>query len=190
MGGEFLLCVADALNRLVSVNDPFGKTVSYDYDASGNRVSVTYPDAKTVTYGYDALNRMTSATNWLSGVTAYAYDLAGNLTHTGNSNSTAVEFGYDTANRLTGLTNYGPGAAIISSYAYTLDAVGNHTQVDQSEQLPITPAVGNFSYSYDDDNRMLTAEAQAIGFDANGNMYVREVSETPQWAPGVVPGTA
>ena len=25
-----------------------------------------------------------------------------------------------------------------------------------------------------------------VGFDANGNMYVREVSETPQWAPGVV----
>jgi len=29
-----------------------------------------------------------------------------------------------------------------------------------------------------------------VGFDARGNMYVREVTETPQWAPGVVANPA
>jgi len=29
-----------------------------------------------------------------------------------------------------------------------------------------------------------------VGFDANGNMFVREASETPQWAPGVVANPA
>jgi YD repeat-containing protein len=38
----------DNLNRPTSVNDALGKTISYDYDAVGNRTQLTYPDGKTV----------------------------------------------------------------------------------------------------------------------------------------------
>jgi RHS repeat-associated protein len=160
----------DALNRLVSVTDPFGKTVGGGYDANGNRSSLTYPGGKTVAYGYDSLNRMVSVTNWLNGVSVYAYDAAGNLINTFNPNGSSVDFGYDFANRLIAMTNSCPSSAIISSYAYTLDAVGNHTQVDQVEQLQTLPVVGSFSYIYDNDNRMLTFEGQPEAFDADGNM--------------------
>ena len=160
----------DSLNRLISVTDPFGKTVSYVYDANGNRVSLTYPGGKTVNYVFDSLNRMVFVTDWLSGVTAYTYDAAGNLIHTANPNGSAVDYGYDTASRLTFLTNSGPNSSIISSYAYTLDAVGNHTQVDQMEQLQTLPVVGAFNYSYDNDNRMLSFEGQPEAFDAKGNI--------------------
>lgn len=160
----------DSRNRLVAVTDPFGKTVSCGYDANGNRSSLTYPGGKTVAYGYDGLNRMASVTDWLNGVTAYAYDAAGNLIHTTNPNASAVDYRFDPAHRLTALTNSGPNSGVISSYAYTLDSVGNHTQVDQIEQLQTLPVTGSFAYTYDNDNRMLTFEGQPEAFDANGNM--------------------
>ena len=61
-------------------------------------------------------------------------------------------------------------ATVISGYQYTLDAVGNHRQVNQTEQLPTIPVVGQSAYAYDSDNRMTNSEGQVQGFDANGNM--------------------
>jgi len=160
----------DALNRLVSVTDAFGKTVSNGYDANGNRIALNYPGGKTVTYGYDSLNRMISVTDWLNGMTAYTYDSAGNLIHTTIPNASTAHYDYDTASRLTGLTNTAPNGAPISSYRYTLDALGNHTQVSQLEPLDNTPVTGQFSYTYDADNRLTSAEGQPHAHDANGNM--------------------
>ena len=42
--------------------------------------------------------------------------------------------------------------------------------MDQVEQKQTTPVVGDFGYTYDNDNRMLTYEDMPNGFDANGNM--------------------
>jgi RHS repeat-associated protein len=131
-----------------------------------------------VTYGYDLLNRMASVTDWLGGVTAYTYDAAGNLIHTANPNASAVNYGYDTASRLISLINSGPNSATISSYAYTLDAIGNHTQVNQTEQLQTLPAVGSSDYTYDNDNRMTALDGSPQGFDANGNMVSINVADT------------
>jgi RHS repeat-associated protein len=160
----------DALNRVTSVTDAFGKTVSYGYDANGNRTSITYPGGKVVLYTYDSLNRMTAVTDWLGGVTSYSYDTAGNLSHTTNPDASTVRYAFDPANRLIGLTNSAPNGTPISSYRYTLDAVGNHSQVSQVEPLETTPVAGQFSYSYDVDNRLTSAEGEPHAHDANGNM--------------------
>jgi len=66
----------DNLNRLTSSTDRFGKAVSYEYDAVGNRTGLTYPaddvnPARTVTYGYDAANRLATITDWAAQQTAY-----------------------------------------------------------------------------------------------------------------------
>jgi len=119
----------DALNRLTSVTVPDGQTVSYQYDAVGNRASVTYPDGRTITYAYDAANRLTSVTDWEDRTTAYSYDAVGNRIGISYPNGTSASYTYDSANRLTALTNTGPGHEIFSSFSYTLDKVGNRTQV-------------------------------------------------------------
>jgi RHS repeat-associated protein len=159
----------DALNRLTSVTDCFGKTVSYGYDKNGNRKSITYPGGKTVTYGYDAMNRLKTVTDWLYNTTTYNYDADGNLTNSVNPNGSSAVYQYDPANRLMSLTN-AVNSAIISSYQYTLDAVGNHSQVSQTEQLPTIPVVGQSTYAYDNDSKQITLDGQTQGFDANGNM--------------------
>ena len=167
----------DALNRLTSVTDCYGKTVSYDYDKNGNRTSLTYPGSKTVRYAYDASNRLKTVTDWLNNTTTYNYDADGHLISSVNPNGTAAVYQYDQANRLVALTNTA-NSAIISSYQYTLDAVGNHSQVNQTEQLPTIPVVGQFAYAYDNDNKMTSSEGQVQGFDANGNMIFINGTDT------------
>jgi RHS repeat-associated protein len=160
----------DALNRLTSVTDCYGKTVGYGYDKNGNRISITYPGNKTVTYGYDAANRLKSVTDWLSNTTTYFYDMNGNLTNSVNPNGTAATYQYDQANRLLALTNSGVNSTIISSYQYSLDPIGNHARVTQTEQLQTTPVAGQSAYTYDNDSRQTVLDGQTQGFDANGNM--------------------
>lgn len=124
-------------------------------------------------YGYDGLNRLTSVTDWLLRTTAYTYDAAGRLIATVNPNTTRAAYAYDTVGRLTGLANTKGDATVISSYTYTLDAIGNHTQVVQDEPLLPNIPGQNLTYTYDAENRMTDAGGISNTFDANGNMTVR-----------------
>ncbi len=160
----------DELNRMTSCTDSFNKTVGYGYDENGNRITTTYPDNKMVDYTYDKLNRLATVTDWLTNSTTYTYDATGNLTNTLNPNNTTVVYTYDSAGRLTGLSNKKSDSTVISSYSYTLDEIGNHTQSVQEEPLiPIVPDQ-NVSYTYDAENRLTDVNSTANTFDANGNM--------------------
>ncbi|MBK9443999.1 MAG: DUF1566 domain-containing protein [Comamonadaceae bacterium] len=166
----------DALERLTSTTSPHGKTVGYAYDATGNLVSLTYPDGKQVSYTYDGLNRLTSLTDWASRSTSYNYDAAGRLGSTGQPNGTLTGLGYDNANRLTALIHMNGLPAspqAVASYAYTLDALGNQTQVTGS--APIAPVIPSSStnYSYSSDNRLTQVNATTQSFDANGNQTTK-----------------
>ncbi len=166
----------DALERLTSTTSPHGKTVGYAYDTAGNLVTLTYPDGKQVSYTYDGLNRLTSLTDWASRSTGYNYDAAGNLTTAGLPNGTQTGLGYDNANRLTTLIHQNGLPAspqTVASYAYTLDALGNQTQVTGS--APIAPVIpsSNINYSYSTDNRLTQVNATTQSFDANGNQTAK-----------------
>lgn len=163
----------DDLNRMTTYTDPFGKIVGYGYDDNGNRTSMTYPDGKVVNYSYDKLNRLWTVTDWLGKITTYSYDDAGNLFDILNPNNTKVVYAYDTADRLTGLSNTKSDSTVISSYTYTLDAIGNHENTAQNEPLiPIIPSQ-NVTYTHDAENRMTDAGGVTNTFDTNGNMTAR-----------------
>jgi len=165
--------VYDELNRLTSSTDAYGQTVGYRYDANGNRSSLIYPGGKAVAYTYDALNRMSSVTDWLGRKTTYSYDANGNLKQSANPNGTTAAYTYDTADRLIALANAKSDTSVISTYAFTLDPVGNHSQVNQTE--PLTPAVTaqSVNYAYDADNRLTTVGPTSPTYDANGNLKTR-----------------
>jgi YD repeat-containing protein len=52
------------------------KTVTYSYDADGNRATTVYPDSYTFNYTYTGRNQLESVTNYAT----YDYDARGNLT--------------------------------------------------------------------------------------------------------------
>ena len=62
---------------------------------------------------------------------------------------------------------------MINSYAYTLDAVGNHTQEVRDEPLlPVMPA-NTVNNTLDTENRLVESNSIANSFDANGNMTTK-----------------
>jgi RHS repeat-associated protein len=192
----------DALNRLTEVTFPGSRTVGYQYDNAGNRSRIVYPEGtRDVDYTYDQAGRMLTVTDWLSNVTQYTYNDAGYLTLTELPNGVTAEYGYDTADRLTSVANEGPGG-VLSSFTYTLDDVGNRTQVvtpegtesytyddlyrltgvtypDSTSESFSYDAVGNrtatavLAYTYDDADQMLTAGSTSFDYDNNGNQVER-----------------
>ena len=109
-------------------NKALGETLTYSYDAAGNRTTVVTPHG-TTTYTYDDLSRLATAVD-AAGTTTYGYDAIGNHCGLHGLSGTGVTatYSYDTLNRLVKVTNSGPGG-LISSYAYTLGPAGNRVQV-------------------------------------------------------------
>ncbi len=102
----------DATGQLTSVVLPNNRTISYEYDAAGNRISVI-DSGKTTTYDPNNLNQYTNV-----GGAAYTYDADGNLIakKQGSQNWT---YNYDTENRLVGVVS--PEG----TWRYEYDALGN-----------------------------------------------------------------
>jgi RHS repeat-associated protein len=111
------------------------ETLTYGYDANGNRTTLT--DATgTTAFGYDELNRLTSgAYPGGYGTWSWTYDAVGNR-FIQNSPSGQTTYGYDANNRLTQA----------GSTTYSYDNNGNLTSIS-----------GGTSFTYDAHNRMSQA---------------------------------
>jgi RHS repeat-associated protein len=147
-GGGTQTYAYDDANRMTGVTRGSG-SFSYTYDPVGNVTQRTYPDGTVASYGYDAGNNLSSVTS-NSLTTSYSYDDAGNLTSTTFPNGITQTLAYDNANRITDIANSKSGT--ISELAYTLDNVGNPTQIVRTGTLP-----GTTTYTYDDANRVTGA---------------------------------
>jgi len=158
----------DDLDRLTTITYPNTKTIDYTYDAVGNITSIATP-FDTVSYSYYANNLLHTITLPNSQQVIYQYDEADNLIRIDYPNGTYTTYDYDTRNRLTNLTNYAPGDTVISTYTYTLDGVGNRTDVDLTE--PLIPGFdpGSIGYAYNLGNILATADSTTYTHDANGN---------------------
>ncbi len=173
----------DALKRIsnVNYNDIANNNVSYLYDANGNITRITYPNGFVVNYVYDANNRLTSvkdATNsdWAS----YTYLKDGRLETQTNRNGTQVKYFYDAAGRMDSMVNIKSDATIIAAYGFELDKLGNHKKESYNQPFSQTPPALNDSttYSYNNVNRLLTRNAEAYGYDNNGNLTSRNAANT------------
>jgi RHS repeat-associated protein len=140
--------VYESVNRLASVTRA-SDTFSYLYDLAGNLTRRTYPDGTVTDYTYDDDSRTATATSG-GQTTSYAYDAAGNVTQTTlpAANGHVEERTYDRAGRLTRVKNV-KGASTLSDFSYTLDPVGNPTQVVRAGTLP-----GTTTYAYDARDRL------------------------------------
>jgi len=70
-------CFSNGAGRLTATSDN-GRSLSYTYDAAGNRTKVGWPNGYSANYAYDALNRVnTIKENNLATLATYAYDTAG-----------------------------------------------------------------------------------------------------------------
>lgn len=162
----------DELNRLIQITYPNGQGVGYTYNEVGHITGIITPFG-TVGYTYDIANRLSAITLPNAQEVTYSYDVVGNLLQVDYPNGTTAAYAYDSRNRLAILTNYGQGDSVIAAYAYTLDGVGNRTQVDLIEPLvpSFTPEIVDYTYALG--NILTTADGITKAdytHDANGNM--------------------
>jgi len=173
-GANTIAYTYDEINRITSVIDQYGKTVSYGYDKAGNRTTLTYPGNNTVLYVYDKAGRLNSLKDWLNKTTTYTRNFAGQVTQVLNGNGSKTTYLYDTAGRLTNLTNIDGNGATISSQSMTLDGAGNIT--NSTMNLPLLPTLPPSTgiMAYDLTNRLTSAGANSYTPDLAG----RTITET------------
>ena len=123
----------NATGRLQTTTTPTGLTLSYQYDANGNRTRLGYPNGYAALYQYDALNRLYKVTDSSDGP-AFSNPL--------------VTYQYFNDSRRASVS-YRNGTSTV--YSYVSDGPSGlngikHTFVDPTATLPPT---ANFSYGYD-----------------------------------------
>ncbi len=186
----------DTLNRLKEIKDGSGNSVcSYSYDPLSRRVGLVYANGRSVSYSYNNLSRLTNKANTGISGFSYTYDNAGNrLTMTAHSGT----HGY-TYNRIYEVTGVDyPSGYPFSDIEYDYDPAGNRTraagsvleiyspnnlnQYIQVNQTAYTyDGNGNLtndgagSYSYDYENRLLTASAPEISAEYSYDPLGRRV---------------
>ena len=160
----------DEFGRLTSVTAPSGAETRYTYDEHGNKASMIYPNGTLTEYGYDHLNRLISVeTRGISGdlLASYRYTLnaKGQRTHVeervGTQLVRTIDYTYDAADRLIE-EHIDDTVTGIRTIQYTYDAVGN--RLTKNDNGVIT------TYTYDDNDRLLTEGGFTYGYDNNGNL--------------------
>ena len=152
----------DGTNRLSKLTDWFGRVTNYTYDQASNLLSQNYPNGATVSFAYDNANRLTEVLNTYRGSTGnpvsaftYVLDPVGNCLQVTDGSGVATQYGYDRLYELTSVTR----DTKVTSYTY--DPAGN--------RLTLTAPGTSINYSYDADDRLLSAGGTTFVYDANGN---------------------
>ena len=122
-----------------------------------------------MTYSYDQAGRLQSLTDWANRTTSYTYFPDGNLKTATNVDGSTATYAYDNSQRLTQVLNQN-GTSTLDQHTYTLDSVGNRTQVAE-----VLAQVGGGSisptttYSYDRLYRLLGDGTNTYTYDPVGN---------------------
>jgi RHS repeat-associated protein len=158
----------DYLDRLTNVTVVYGtftKTLSYAYDADGNRIAMVDSDGGVTRYNYDKLGKLMNITDPHSGVTTFEYDNNGNIIMTKYPNNVTIKYTYDCEWQKT-REIISKNEHVMYDYFYSYDSVGNVISVTES---------GNIThYTYDKLDRLVkvaypSGEVTKYTYDKNGN---------------------
>ncbi|MCQ4637796.1 DUF6531 domain-containing protein [Anaerovorax odorimutans] len=117
----------DKLDRLKTVTDGQGKTISYYYDEYDRISKITYPDGRKVSYQYDLDDNLTKVSDSRGLTVKYRYDKNNNVISCSRSDGTVTTYKYDELDQLIQLVNR-KGKKNLSSFSYTYDANGRITK--------------------------------------------------------------
>jgi RHS repeat-associated protein len=140
----------DALDRVIVVTDPVGKTTVIVYDGQGDKLQVTDRDGNLTQYQYDQRSRLIKETDALGQTTTMTYDNNNNVRSVTDKDGHTTTFAYDVQNRRISVVD-----AIGDTSTTTYDAVGNKlTDTDANSHTT--------TYTYDALNRHAT-KSDAVG---------------------------
>lgn len=158
----------DTLGRATQASNSDGMSIKYQYDGAGSLVQLTYPDGTVLKRVYDKAGRLTRIEDGTGNViVAYTFDLSGRRVRRELENGTYTIYTYNAGGRLTNLVNENSSGEVLSSFAYTYDAVGN--------RLTMVTTEGTHNYSYDATGQLIGVTSSpgssdvTYNYDALGN---------------------
>jgi len=179
IGGEGVTSTFDGFGRQLTSSitmDGATRTVSYQYDANGNRTRVTHPDGVYVQYGYDGLDRMANGSWWApaSGTVPFlsiSYDSAGRRSSI-NRASSYTNYGYDGISRLNTLAQQFANGDGNESESFSYNPASQITSFSKSNNSYIFNGLYNVNRGYTTNglNQYTAAGAASFAYDANGNL--------------------
>ncbi len=161
----------DNLNRLLSVRDVDLSMTTYAYDMNARTTTISHPNGTTSTFLLDTSDRIATIVHRDPQGAAFArYDVQyetvlNNQRTITELNGRVVSYTYDSLHRLVKEQITDPVNGN-ESFSYTYDRVGN--------RLSKTDLSGTILYSYDVNDRLLTAGSVTYAYDANGNVVAKE----------------
>lgn len=172
----------DALNRIVSSSVDYHdflpvQTVSYTYDAAGNRKSMTYPDGEITSYTYDAAERLAEV-HAFDGLTRYQYDALAQRAGTTYPNGMQVDYGYDALGRSASLAvTDGTGTVLVNRRYTYADAGANLSEThigETTSRQVLYDALGRVVQAiYIEDG---ATDVQQVSYDAVGRRSTMTVN--------------
>ena len=164
----------DALGRPLSVTDPYGQTVGYEWNHNGARTEMIYPDGMSVHYEYDLSGRLSTLTEGLNR-TSYVYHENGELAEKVLPNGIHTAYQYNASGRLESLVH--TGEEITEGFRFSYDANGNKIRVVREINGEID-VDGSYGYEYDAMNRLVGVTRgeqtlRAYAYDAFGNRIAK-----------------
>jgi RHS repeat-associated protein len=154
--GENYAIARDTLERVTGLTDPTGVATSIAYDPRG-LVSGIANGGLAAALVHDSSGSLTSLSDPNGNAWNFGYDKAGRLASRNDPLKRSTTYSYDQRNRVNGVTTpVGTG-----TFAY--DAAGNLIGRVYSDGT-------NLSYTYDNDNQLLTAPGATLSYDADGRV--------------------
>lgn len=167
--------MTDALGRVVSVTDPAGKNIAYEWGSMNEKLRLIYPDGKEAVYGYNEKGQLASLSTEKGAIT-YSYDYLGRLKEKAFPNGVITEYAYTRTGRLEKIRHI--GKEFEEEYNYRYDMVGNKTETYKCRQ-GLEEDSGTFGYGYDALNRLTEVSKDGkllrkYSYDAFGNRIAKE----------------
>ncbi|MFV3127300.1 RHS repeat domain-containing protein [Niveispirillum sp. KHB5.9] len=169
VGGQTIDNVWNSLGQLTSTTAGT-RTLSYLYDAAGNRERMTWPDGNYVTTEYDALRRpKVMRENGSTALATFTYDTLGRRSGLSYGNGTNSSYSYTGTGLTASLAHNLPSAGVSFSFTYNAAAQMTGLEVNNNTHAPAQVAAKN-SYSANGLNQYGAVNGGAISYDANGNL--------------------
>lgn len=167
--------MSDALGRVISVTDPSGKAVGYEWGSMNEKLRLIYPDGKEAAYSYNEKGQLASLSTG-NGTITYTYDPLGRLKEKAFPNGIATEYSYTGTGHLEKVHH--TGKDFEEEYSYRYDPAGNKIEA-RKQRRGAEADSGTFAYGYDALNRLTEVSRNGkllrkYAYDAFGNRAARE----------------
>ena len=165
----------DALNRVESYTDTYGKVIRYEYDEVGNLSKLTYPDNTAVNYRYDENHNLIRVIDWANRVTAYTYDVNNRVIGVTKPDGSVTTTVYDNMQRVTSTVERTATGTVITGFEYIYDDL---SRIVEEKHLAENTKL---CYTYDNLSRVTKRTVKCLGsntvlseenftYDAAGNI--------------------